>query len=448
MKKSWIVALLLITSITVQAQNKIKVDGVTVVVGKNMVLDSDIEKYKLELAQQSEGKIKMNSCEVLDNILRQKLIAHQAVVDSVVATDAEIQAEVQRNITYFTQQLGTIEKVIEMYGFNDESDLRKELSKIQKEQLLIQKQTRNITSKVTVTPEEVRNYFNSLKQSNNLPEFGSEVELAQIVMKVKPSKEEVEKSVDELKKIKKEIEEGASFRLKAVLNSDDPAVSTNGGKYTLSRQSGFVKEFIDVAFSLEEGEISDPFESAFGYHILQVEKIKGQERDVRHILKQPKVKDEELKEIFEKLKKVRQEIIDEKMIFEDAVKKYSQDELTLNSNGMVINPQTNDTRFELTRMDPELYGRINNLKAGEISEPFFENDRIEGKMFRLLLLKTKTEAHKADFTKDYEKIQELTLMKKKEEAMDKWIKEKIGDTYIKMNNEYDKCKFKYNWKKE
>lgn len=448
MKKNWTIALLLIIMITVQAQEKIKVDGVTVVIGKNIVLDSDIDKFKLELAQRSEGKIKISECEILEDIMRQKLIAHQAVIDSIVASDAEVNSEIERDLAYLKSQLGSVEKVVEMYGFNDEVDLRKELSKIKKEQILIRKESSGITEKVAVTPEEVRTYFNNLKESGDLPEFGSEIELAQIVIKVKPSQDEVDKAINKLKEIKKEVEEGSSFRLKAVLNSDDPGVSSNGGKYTLTRQSGFVKEFIDAAFSLEEGEISEPFESPFGYHILQVEKIKGQERDVRHILKEPKISDAKLKEEFKKVKKIRQEIVEGKITFEEGVQKYSQDILTLNSNGMVINGQTNDTKFELARLDPTLYERVNDLKTGDITEPFFENDRTEGKMFKIWMLKSKTETHKADFTKDYEKIQALTLQKKKEEAIDKWIKEKIGDTYVKLNEEHKKCKFNYNWKKE
>ncbi len=445
MRKNWIFLFLLVFTVIAQAQEK--VDGVSVVVGKNIVLDSDIDKFKMELEQRSEGKIKISNCEILEDIMRQKLISHQAVIDSVVVSEAEVNSAVERNISYFVSQLGSIDKVIEMYGFNDEVDFRKEMASIQKEQLLIRGENRKITEKVTVTPDEVRTYFNSLKEEGKLPEFGSEIELAQIVLKVKPSEEEVNKSINELKELKKEIENGSSFSLKAVLNSDDPGVSQNGGRYKLTRQSGFVKEFIDVAFSIGEGEVSEPFESPFGYHILTVEKIRGQEREVRHILKQPKISNEELKKVLDKLKEVRKEIVDGKITFEEAVKKYSQDELTRNSNGMVINPNTNDTKFEFARLDPELYGRVNELKVGEISEPFFENDRKDGKMFRILLLKTKTDAHIAEFTRDYEKIQALTLQKKKEEVLDKWIKEKIGDTYIKVNDDYKKCQFKYNWKK-
>ncbi len=431
---------------------RIKVDGVAVVVGKNIVLDSDIDKFKKELQQRVEGKIDISDCEMLEELMIQKLIAHHAVVDSIVATDAEINGEVQRNISYFTQQLGSIEKVVEMYGFNDEEDLRKELYDIQKEQILIRQERASITEKVDVTPEEVRTYFKNLENDNSLPEFSAEIELAQIVKIVKPSEAETNRIIAKLNEIKKDIEDGYSFRLKAIINSDDPAVSGNGdgsgGKYTITRESGFIKEFKEVAFTLDEGEISEPFKSGFGFHIIQVEKIKGQQRDVRHILMQPKISEAELQASKDELTNIRKQILDGEITFEEAVLKYSEDKETKNNQGLILNPQTNDTRFNLTRMDPTLYARVSNLKAGEITDTYYDEIRGGEKMHKIILLKSKEEAHVASFTKDYEKIQKLTLQKKQEETVEKWSKEKIIDTYIKINKDFKKCEFKNNWKKE
>jgi len=432
--------------------DRIKIDGVAVVIGKNIVLDSDVEKFKKELQQRIEGKLDITDCEILEEVMTQKLLAHHAVVDSIVATEAEVNSEVERNISYFTQQLGTMEKVIELYGFNDEEDLRKELFEIQKEQMLIRKERASITEKIDVTPEEVRTYFKNLEKENSLPEFSAEIELAQIVKTIKPSDEEVNRVISKLNEIKKEIEEGYSFRLKAIINSDDPAVAGNGpgsgGLYTLTRESGFIKEFKEVAFSLDEGEISEPFESGFGYHIIQVEKIKGQERDARHILIQPKISSEEMQAAEKELAKIRDQILNGEITFEEAVLKYSDDSETKNNKGLILNPQTNDTRFNLTRMDPTLYGRVSNLKAGEITKPYYDEIRGESKMHKIILLKSKEEEHTASFTKDYEKIQQLTLQKKQEETVEKWAKDKITDTYIKINNDFKKCTFKNNWKKD
>ncbi len=452
MKQNLIVISFLLLFIGVKAQERIKIDGVAVVVGKNIVLDSDIDKFRKELQQRMEGKVEISDCEMLEEIMSQKLIAHHAVVDSIVASDSEVNSEVERTIAYFTQQLGSIKKVVEMYGFNDEEDLRNELFNIQKEQILIRKERASIIEKVAVTPEEVRTYYKNLQKENSLPEFSAEIELAQIVKYVKPSKEEVQRVIEKLKQIKKDIEAGYSFRLKAIINSDDPAVSGNGpgsgGLYTLTRTSGFIKEFKEVAFSLDEGEISEPFESGFGYHIIQVEKIKGQERDVRHILIQPKITPEELQASKDELARIRQQILDGEITFEEAVLKYSEDKETKNNKGLIINPETSDTKFNLTRMDPTLYGRVANLKEGEITEPFYDEIRGESKMHKIILLKSKVEAHTASFTEDYEKIQQLTLQKKEEETIEKWTREKIVDTYIKISDDYKKCKFKNNWKKE
>ena len=437
---------------SVTTNKRIKIDGVAVVIGKNIVLHSDVDKFKKELAQRMEGKIEISDCEILEEIMTQKLIAHHAVVDSVEISESEIESEVERTISYFSQQMGSMEKVLKMYGFNDEDDLREELGSIQREQLLIRKERSAITEKIDVTPEEVRTYFKDLEKDNNLPEFSAEIELAQIVKYLKPTEEETTRVVEKLRELKKEIENGYSFRLKALINSNDPAVSGNGagsgGKYTITRESGFIKEFKEVAFSLDEGEISDPFESGFGFHIIQVEKIRGQERDVRHILLQPKISEEQLKTSKEELAAVRYKIIKGEMTFEEAVKKYSEDPETKNNNGMILNSDTNDTKFDLTLMGPELYGRVNNLKVGDITEPFFEEIRGGEKMHKIILMKSKDETHKADFVKDYEKIQRLTLQKKQEETIEKWVEGKIGDTYIKIGDDFKACPFEKNWKKD
>ena len=439
-------------SATFHNPNRLKIDGVAVVIGDNIVLNSDIEKFKKELEQRMEGNIDITNCEILEEIMTQKLIAHMAVIDSVDVSEAEINEEVDRNISYFTQQLGSMTKVVAMYGFNDEEDLRKELYEIQKEQLLIRKESASITENVDVTPEEVRTYFKNLEVDNNLPEFSTEIELAQIVKTMVPSEEEIERVIAKLTEIKNEVEEGFSFRLKAIINSDDPAVSGNGpgsgGKYTITRKSGFIKEFKEVAFSLDEGQVSDPFKSGFGYHIIMVDKIKGQERDVSHILIQPEISSKEMKAAEDELLKVRTQILEGEITFEEAVLKYSDEKETKMNKGLILNPESNDTKFDLTRMDPQLYNRVSNLKTGEITIPFYEEIRGGDKMFKMIKVNDKIEAHTANFAKDYEKIQMLTLQKKKEETVEKWANDKLLETYIKINSDHRQCDFKKNWKKE
>lgn len=453
--KYFTTVLIFLTVFTLQAQDKdaqgrIKIDGVAAVIGKNIVLNSDIDKYKKEFEAQAQKKIEISNCEIIEELMIQKLIAHHAVIDSIEVSDAEVNGDVENKINYFTQQVGSMESVLELYGFDDEEDLRNELFKITKESMLIRREKASIVENIDVTPEEVRAYYKSLEVANQLPEFPSEVELAQIVLHLEPSEAEVERVISKLNEIKKEIEDGYSFKLKAMINSDDPAVSHqgpgSGGKYTITRQSGFIKEFKEVAFSLEEGEISDPFKSDFGYHILQVNKIKGQERDVSHILITPKNTEAEIEAANTKLQSIREQVLNNEITFEEAVVKYSDDKETKNNKGLIINPNTNDTRFDLTRMQPELYNRVANLKEGEITMPFFEDNRGE-KSHKIILLKSKTETHTADFTKDYEKIQELALQKKQEEVIEKWVNTKIADTYVKLNKEFKDCNFKNNWNK-
>jgi len=427
---------------------KVKIDGVAVVIGKNIVLNSDIDKFKQEINTRSEGKIKISDCEMLEELMQQKLLAHHAVIDSITVSDAEINGNVETNLRYFTQQFGNIDKVIKAYGFNDIDDLKKEIYEIEKEKLLIAREQAKITEKIDVTPEEVRLYFNGLKDKKELPEISAEVELAQIVIKAIPSAEENERIIAKLNELKKQIEEGANFKMKAIINSDDPGVTQNGGKYEVTKESQFIKEFKETAFSLDLGQVSKPFKSDYGYHIMQLHEIRGNIRIASHILMQSKVPDELIKTTKDKAEEVRKEILDGKITFEEAVKKYSNDNETKNNRGIIVNPYTGDSKFDLTRMDPDLYARVAELKKEEITDVYFDQDGSGVKMFKFILMKERTDTHIADLVKDYVKIQELALLKKKEETVNNWSKEKIKDTYIKLTEIHTNCTFERNWKKE
>ena len=439
--------MLMLMLFTITAQGQMKIDGVDVVVGKNVVLGSDIAKFKLDIEQRSEGRIKISDCEMLEQLMLQKLLSHHAVIDSILVTEAEVTSSVNRNIAYFTQQFGTIENVVKTYGFNDLEDLQKELFTIEKENSLVAKEQANINEGIDVTPEEVRIYFNSLKNSNELPEFQAEIEMAQIVIYAKPTKEETDRVLKKLNDLKKEIEGGASFRMKAILNSDDPSVVQNGGEVPVNKDSQLVKEFKEVAFSLDVGQVSDPFKTQFGYHIIQLNSVKGKTRIVSHILMQPEVLDSKVQEVKEKIEKIRKEILEKKISFKDAALKYSEDLDTKNNDGLIVNPQSGETRFDLTRMDPTLYARVTNTKKGEITDPFYDETQQGEKMYKMIFMKDRTLTHKADLVNDYVKVQKLALQKKREENITKWSKEKIKDTYIKISENYDKCKFEKNWRK-
>jgi peptidyl-prolyl cis-trans isomerase SurA len=427
---------------------KIKIDGVAVVIGKNIVLDSDIVKFKEEIDSRSEGKITISDCEMLEELMQQKLLAHHAVIDSVTVSDTEISGRVDQSVDYFTQQYGTVDKVIKAYGFNDLDDLKKELYTVQKENILIEKEQQQITEKIDVTPEEVRLYYNGLKKDGQLPEFPAEIELAQIVLNAAPTKEENDRIVTKLTEIKKQIEEGASFKMKAIINSDDPGVTQNGGRYEVTKESPFIKEFKEMAFSLDVNQVSKPFKSDFGYHLMILHEVKGNMRVASHILMQPDIPDTRLKDTQQRAEQIAKDIKEGTIAFEDAVKKYSEDKETKNNGGVIVNPYSGETKFDLTRMDPALYARVAELKKGELSDVFFDQNRNGEKMFKFIVMKDRTNTHIADLVEDYVKVQDLALTKKKEETITKWAKEKIKDTYIKMAESHGKCTFKKNWKKD
>lgn len=442
---SLLLAVFFIQNTTAQ---KVKIDAVGVVVGKNIVLDSDIEKFKLELENNSEGKIKISDCEMLEQLMLQKLLAHHAVVDSIVVSDAEVNSQVERNIQFFSQEYGSVEKVVEAYGFNDIEDLKTELFGIEKENSLIQKEQRQITENIDVTPEEIRIYFNGLKEKGELPEFPAEIQIAQLVLNAEASPEEIERILNKLNQLKKEIEEGSSIKMKAIINSNDPGVTENGGRYSIDKNSQFIKEFKETAFSLDVNQVSEPFKSQFGYHIIQLHEIRGETRIASHILLQPEIPQEKLDKTKEKLEKIVADIKSGEITFNEAVKKFSQDTDTRNNRGLIVNPYSGESTFDLTRMDPALYARVNNLQKNEMSDIFYDEDRSGKKMYKVMIMKDRTNTHIADMVDDYVKVQNLALQKKKQETIAKWSKEKIGDTYIKISNEYQKCTFDKNWTKE
>jgi len=254
--------------------------------------------------------------------------------------------------------------------------------------------------------------------------------------------------IDKLKEIKKKVENGSSFRVQAILNTEDPGSRANGGKYVITRKSPFVQEFKDVAFSLEEGQISEPFKTQFGWHILYVEKVNGKERIVRHILLRPEVGFLNRRAAEKKIDIIRKRIMDKELTFEEAAKEFSDDEETKKLGGKIVNPNTGESLLDLTLLDPKLHQYVQDLKEGEITDVINEKTRTGDENYKIIWIKKRIPTHKMDFVKDYPKIKEMALEKKKEKVIIKWMNEHIKDNYIKLNKDYAGCKFNSNWKKQ
>ena len=446
-KRIFIIALLAI-SLGVSAQEKKqKVDGVIAVVGEYVILDSDIDKTSLELKQQGVDTKEISRCQMLGKLMEDKLYAHHAVQDSIVISDKEVNSKLDEQVGYMVEQLGSMEKVIEYFKKSNEQDFRSELFDIIKVNKLTSEMQKKVVDEVIITPEEVHDFFKKIPKPD-LPVFGAEMEVAQIVVKPVVSQEARQKVIDQLKAIKKEVQEGSSFFGKAVLYSEDKGSSSNGGFYKMDRKTQFVKEFKDVAFSLKEGEISEPFLTDFGYHIIYLEKIRGQEVDLRHIVISPKVSEDALKASKEKIELIRKRILDKEITFSDAARTMSDEKETRNDGGVLTNPKTQDTRFELTKMDPALYSQVSNLKDNEISNPIADEDRTGGKFYKIITVTNRYDEHTADYSKDYTRLKELALKEKQIKAIAKWSEEKIKETYIKINGEYRDCVFTNNWLKK
>lgn len=426
-----------------------KIDGVVATVGDHLILDSDIDKNFLELSSQGNSIKDITRCQMLGMLMEDRLYAHQAVQDSIVVTDGEINSIMDEKIAAMLEQTdGTIDKLVKFYKKNSEEEFRTYFFDILKMGKLTSEMRKKIIEKVEVTPEEVRNFFKKIPQ-DELPTFGEEVEVSQIVITPEVTQAEKDKVIDKLNSFKKDIQEGgSSFFSKAVLYSQDPGSKSNGGYYKMNRKTPFIKEFKDVAFSLDEGQISAPFETIYGFHIIYIEKIRGQEVDLRHILLQPKITEEAMQEAKDEITNIRKKILAGEISFADAARSSSDEIETKTNGGALINPRTLDTRFDMTKMDPSLYAQVSDLKTGEISAPFEDENQSGKKMYKIVMVTNKIPAHTADYAKDYLKIKDLALKEKQIKEIAKWTNEKIKETYIKINGEYRNCEFANNWLKK
>jgi peptidyl-prolyl cis-trans isomerase SurA len=431
---------------SISTKKRLKIDGVSAVVGDYVILESDVDKAYIELESQGVSTAEVSRCNLLGKLMEDKLYAHHAEQDSIEVSNDDINNYVEQTIDYFVSQFGDIEKVLEFYKKKDEQSFRAELFEVNRIQQLSQRMQSKIVEDVEVTPDEVKVFFNSIPKED-LPIFGSELEVAQIVIKPKVSIEEEKRIVEQLESMRNDVlENGSSFSSKAILYSQDPGSRSRGGRYTLDRKRPqMVKEFREQAYRLQEGEISQPFKTDFGWHIVTVDKIRGRMLDVRHVLLVPTVSNAALGEAQNTLKLIKKRIEDGEITFAEAAKEFSDDQITRANGGVLINPATGDTRFELTKLDPQLYSQILKLEDNEVSIPLLEEDRSGNKTYKIVTVTNRFNEHIADYAQDYVRIKDLALKEKQLKVIEEWMTEKISDTYISVNRDNQSCDFANNW---
>jgi peptidyl-prolyl cis-trans isomerase SurA len=422
------------------------VDGIVAIVGGNVVLISDIENQYLQVRSQGniQGTATKVKCNLLETILFQKLLLHQAQVDSIQVTDVQVEGEMDRRMRYFISQAGSPERLEEHFG-KTLIEIKNELRDVIKEQMLVEQAQQKITKDVTITPAEVKSYFRKLPK-DSIPLINSELEIGMIVKQ--PLIGDAEKQIvkDKLKSFKDRIVKGDDFSTLAVLYSEDPGSAKQGGELGMFKRGDMRPEFEAVAFKLKPGEVSDIVETEDGFHLIQMIERRGEYVNVRHILLQPKVTVVNLNRAKNSLDSVAQMIIKKTITFDAAVLKYSDDP-SKNSGGMMINQATGTTKFESSQLDAKIYFVVDKLKEGEVSAAVLMTDR--GKQdYRIYYLKTRTKPHKANLEDDYARIQQWALERKKMDVVDTWIDQKIASTYISVMSEYRNCEFQRNWLKK
>lgn len=420
-------------------------DKVVAVIGKNPLLLSEVETNLLQ--QKEKQDLGPNpKCKVFEDLLFQKLLLAQADRDSIVVADNEVDGELNRRIQYYVGMLGSEEKFEEFYGKRI-SVFKDELRDDVRDQLLAQKMQQKITGETKLTPSEVRTFYNTLNL-DSLPLINSELEIGHIVKKP-PVSDEAKKMVrDQLEVYRQRVVNGESMAVLAALYSEDPGSAKNGGRYESVMRGMMVPEFEAVAFRLKAGEVSEIFETTYGFHFIQLVARKGESVDVRHILMAPKISQTDIYKAKQQLDSIRQEIIDGKITFQNAAIKYSDDKDTKQNGGILINPASNSTKWELDeigQMDQNLVFMLENqMKVGDVS-PVIQHQVDAKQAWRIIYLKSRTEPHKANLKDDYTKLLNMATYDYQKKAIADWISKKSKSTYIKIENEFNNCKLDYKW---
>ena len=441
MKKIYILVILLFFQNILFSQS---IDKIEAIVGSEILLTSDIENQYNQFLSQGITDAENIRCDIVDELLFQNLLVHHAKIDSTInVSSEEIDQEVNKRISYFEGQLGSLDKV-EAYFKRSIESINEELSFVVKDQFFSQKKQSSIIDGVKITPNEVKTFYKALDQID-IPLMPTQVELSQIVVLPKISQEEKKLIKDKLNSFRKRIYNGEDFKVLAALYSDDIASANNGGELGFVNRGDLVPEFERAAFKLGNEEISEVIESKYGFHIIQMLERRGEQVNVRHILIKPKFTSTSLKNASDDVNRVKSKIDSNYISFDDAIKEYSEDD-SKNNGGLIINSSTGSSEFSLDELDPTIRYMIEDMEIDGISDPSLtkSNDATQA-AYRIIRLNSRIAEHKANIVDDFDVLKGYALSDKKQKTIDKWIKDNIPSTYIKVSEGLSDCSCYKKW---
>ena len=424
------------------------IDEVIWVIGDEAILKSDVETYRMQAAM--EG-IKWNGdpdCMIPEQIAVQKLFKHQAQIDSIEVTDADVAPEVEQHINYWLEMVDGSRERLEEYRHKPLSQIRNDLREELKDRQMVQRMKRKLVEDIAVTPAEVRRYFRDLPQ-DSLPFIPTEVEVEIVQMTPKIPVEELNRVKDELREYTDRVNRGdATFSTLARLYSEDPGTARRGGELGLSGRGMLDPAFASVAFNLTDPKkVSKIVESEFGFHIIQLIEKRGDKVNVRHILRKPVVSDEAIESTLARLDSIADDIRAEKFTFEDAASMLSDDKDTRNNKGLMSNndPQTGriTSRFKMQDLPPEVAKVVDTMQVGQVSHAFQLINQRGKTVCVIAKLKNRVEGHKASISEDFQTLKDVVLQRRQNDRLHQWVVDKIKSVYTRLNEEYRDCKFEY-----
>jgi peptidyl-prolyl cis-trans isomerase SurA len=381
-------------------------------------------------------------CEILENLLVEKLLLAEAELDTTITvSDSQLNQNLEQRIQYFVSHLGS-EKEVEAYFKKSIVDIKADLQEVIKNQQMTQQMQGKIIDKVTITPAEVRYHFKNLP-ADEIPKIDEQIEYEQITVQPTISIEEEDRIKSTLRELKRRIESGESgFAPLAVIYSEDGA-ARNGGELDYMGRGQLDAAYAAAAFNLKDDKISNVVKSDFGYHIIQVMDRKGELIKTRHIIMKPKVSPEAMKRAFGQIDSIADFIRKGTVKFEAAALRWSYDKNSRNNGGVVINPETGEAKWKLSELDPDVSKVITKMNINEISKPFQTIDDKQRSIYKIVKLISRTPAHNANLRDDYVELSNVYMASKKEKTMDEWIRDKQAGTYVRIDNSYVNCNFKY-----